>query len=334
MNIALTVVAAMLQGVGLVLQQRAAEQAPKSYFLRLRLIGSLIRRPSWLIGITTMTAGNVLAGWEIGHLPLALTEPLLTSSLLFALALAVPLSGQRLRATEIVGAVILMGGVAALSVAREVAAPSASFGSFEAWPAAAGIAVVAYLFVHAGHRRCGATRAMFTGIGAGLVFGIGDALTRQTVQIMDTHPFLTVLTSWPAYCLAATTLVGLWLMENAFNAAPLHTSLPAMTAGEPVAGILLGMVVFGDSIRIAPGMLALQAVGIAALIAGVVLVARAPVFGGLRPAPADRQLRRADVPGTTGAAAADSGDRGPDHAEPVLAVPLPPAADPGFADPV
>jgi hypothetical protein len=72
-------------------------------------------------------------------------------------------------------------------------------------------------------------------------------------------------------------------MQSAFSAAPLHASLPGITAGEPVVGILLGVIVFGDVIRISPGMIAVQAIGIAALLAGVVLVARAPVLGGIRP---------------------------------------------------
>jgi hypothetical protein len=71
-------------------------------------------------------------------------------------------------------------------------------------------------------------------------------------------------------------------MQNAFSAGPLHASLPTMAAGEPVAGIALGIVVFGDRIQVSPGMLAIEAGGIAALIIGVVLVARSSAFGGLR----------------------------------------------------
>jgi drug/metabolite transporter (DMT)-like permease len=283
MEIGIALVAAVLTGTGFVLQQHAAEQAPKAYFLRLRLIAELLHRPRWLAGVAVMGAGQLLSAWAIGHMDLSLAEPLLATSLIFALALAVPLSGQRLQATEVIGAVILSGGVAALSLARSPGTPSTSIGSFAAWPAAAGIAVVAYGFIHAGWRRSGQQRATLTATGTGLVFGISDALTRQTVQIMDTHPFLALLTSWPAYSLAATSLVGMWLMESSFNAAPLHASLPAITAAEPVAGILLGVVVFGDVIRTSPGMLVLQAVGIAALVAGVIMVARAPVLSSLRP---------------------------------------------------
>jgi drug/metabolite transporter (DMT)-like permease len=284
-KIAITLVAALLAGVGFVLQQHAAEQAPKSYFLRLRLITTLLHRPRWIIGVAVMAAGQLLSAWAIGHVALALAEPLLTSSLIFALALAVPLSGQRLRAAEVAGAVLLSGGVAALSVARTAGAPAESFGSFAAWPAAAGIAAVAGGFLLAGMCRTGQQRATMTGVAAGLVFGIADGLTRRTAEIMGAYPVTALLTGWPLYCLVMTSLVGFWLMESSFNAAPLHASLPAITAAEPVAGMLLGVVVFGDVVHLSPGMLALQAAGIAAMVGGVILVARAPALSRLsRPA--------------------------------------------------
>jgi drug/metabolite transporter (DMT)-like permease len=282
--VSITLVAAMLLGVGWVLQQYAAEQAPSSYFLRLRLIVDLLHRPRWLLGLGVMISGQLLSAWSVGHIDLTLYEPLLASSLIFALALAVPLSHQRLKPSEMIGAIILAGGVAALSLSRSTGTPSASFGSFSDWPAAAGIAVVAYCCIHAGHLRSGQARATLTGIGTGLVMGISDALTRRSVQILDAHSIPGLLTSWPPYCLLAAAVIGMWLMQNSFNAAPLHASLPGITAAEPVSGILLGVVVFGDRIDISPEMLALQAAGIAALVLGVILVARSPRLGQLRPA--------------------------------------------------
>ena len=71
-------------------------------------------------------------------------------------------------------------------------------------------------------------------------------------------------------------------MESAFNAAPLHSSLPGITAAEPVAGIVLGIVVFRDSVRVSPGDIALQICGVIALLLGVIMVARAPALARLR----------------------------------------------------
>jgi drug/metabolite transporter (DMT)-like permease len=283
LNVSVTLAAALLLGVGFVLQQHAAEQAPKAFFLQLALIKDLLRRRRWLLGLGVMIAGELVSAWSVSHLWLTLAEPLLTTSLLFALALAVPLSGQRLRATELIGALVLSGGVAALSVARTANSPARSFATPMGWLAAALIAAVAVAFVQAGRTRQGLARATFTGTAAGLVFGISDALTRQTVHVMDTQSFTALLTTWPGYSLIGASLVGLWLMESAFNAAPLHASLPAISAAEPAAGIVLGVVVFGDTVSISPGMIAVQIIGLVAMVAGVVLVARAPALSELRP---------------------------------------------------
>src|SRR5258708_19011659 len=128
-DIVIALVAAMLLGVGFVLQQHAAEQAPKAYFLRLRLITDLLTRPRWLAGLAVIVAGQLCSPWAVGHLDLSLAEPLLAPNLLFPLALAVPLSRQQLRAAEIIGAALLLGGVAALSLARTPGTPPLASGS-------------------------------------------------------------------------------------------------------------------------------------------------------------------------------------------------------------
>ncbi len=320
MDYATTLVAAVLLGVGFVLQQYAARQEPESRFLSWRILTDLLRKPRWLAGIACMVAGQLLAAWSIGHLELTLVEPLLTTYLLFALVLAVPMSKQAVRWSEVSGALILCAGVALLSLSRSTKPIGLSFGSFSHWPAAAIIAGIAFVSVQVGLRRRDHARATLTGLGAGLVFGIQDALTRQTLEILQGHPVSVLFTTWPPYCLLGAGIVGLWLMQNAFSAGPLHASLPTIAAGEPVAGIVLGIVVFGDRIQISAGPLAIEAGGIAALIVGVVAVARSSAFGGLR------KITEVITPHTTpieapaaldGTAAEKSGLRRRTHRRPV-----------------
>src|ERR1700734_1519034 len=64
MSIAITLVAALLLGFGFVLQQHAAAQAPTAHFLRLALIGDLLRNRRWLAGIAVMVAGQLLSAWS------------------------------------------------------------------------------------------------------------------------------------------------------------------------------------------------------------------------------------------------------------------------------
>ena len=278
----LTLFAALLIGTGFVLQQNVAQSEPDAQFLSLRLIIDLFHKPRWLLGIGCMVAGQGLAAWSIGNLPLAFVEPLLTTNLVFALIVAVPIAKAQLRFWEITGAVVLCAGVALLSVSRSAKPIGLSFGSFSHWPAAAAIAVIAFAAVQAGRRRPGRARAMLTGLGAGLVFGIQDALTRQTLQALHTVGFSGMLSTWAPYALVGAGATGIWLMQSAFSAGPLNVSLPAISAGEPVVGILLGVVVFGDRVQDTPGELAIYAGGLAALVAGVIMVGRSPALSQLR----------------------------------------------------
>jgi len=123
---------------------------------------------------------------------------------------------------------------------------------------------------------------MLTGAAAGLVFGIQDALTRQTLQTLSSNGVDAMFGTWAPYALVGAGAIGIWLMQSAFNAGSLPLSLPAVSAGEPLVGILLGVLVFGDRIQITPGELALQACGIVALVVGVILVGRAPALSELR----------------------------------------------------
>ncbi len=277
-------VAAVLLGAGFVLQQDAAQRVPQSDFLRLRLVADLLRQPRWLAGLGIMIAGQLLGAWVIGHMVLALSEPLLATNLLFALIIAGRVSGQPARLRELIGAVILLAGVSALSVARAVTSVQDSVGSPAYWPyVGAAIGAIAACFAIAGRRRQGELRALLTGIAAGLVLGIPDALTRVTVRRLGSvHDAAALLISWPAYSLVAGGVIALWLMQSAFSSAPLHASLPGVTAAEPVSGIVLGIVAFREKVPASPLLIAVQVAGLIALVAGVILVARSPVLASLR----------------------------------------------------
>jgi drug/metabolite transporter (DMT)-like permease len=278
----LTLLAALLIGTGFVLQQNMAQRESDARFLSLRLIIDLFHQPRWLLGIGCMIAGQILAAWSIGRLPLAFVEPLLTTNLVFALILAVPIAKASLRFWEITGALVLCSGVALLSVSRSATPIGLSFGSFSHWPAAGAIAFIAFVAVQAGRRRPGRARAMLTGAAAGLIFGIQDALTRQTLQGLSHFGFPGLFLHWAPYALVGAGALGIWLMQSAFSAGPLNVSLPAISAGEPVVGILLGVVVFGDRVQDTPGELAIYTGGLAALVIGVIMVGRSPALSHLR----------------------------------------------------
>ena len=147
-----------------------------------------------------MVAGQLLAAWSIGHAALSLVEPLLTTYLLFALILAVPLSRQPVRWSEVTGALILIVGVTLLSVSRSTKPIGLSIGSFSHWYAAAIIAGIAFVAVQVGQRTRRVSAPSDRPGGGPGVRHPGRA-TRQTLEILQGHPITALFTNWPPYCL-------------------------------------------------------------------------------------------------------------------------------------
>lgn len=221
-----------------------------------------------------MVCGQLLSAWALGHWDLSFVEPVLTTNLVVALLLAVPLSAEPVAVPELGGAVLLAAGVAVFTV----------FGTGRAvvparpdWDAAAAVGGVALVLVAAAWRRAPGPRALVLGIAAGMVFGVQDALTRRTVRLL-TGTGGHALQHWAPYALVATALVGILIMQDAFATAPLHVSLPGISAAEPVFGILLGVAVFHEPFPRAAGALAVQAVALAVIVGGVIVIARAPAL--------------------------------------------------------
>ncbi|MGH3538436.1 MAG: DMT family transporter [Pseudonocardiaceae bacterium] len=284
MTIAFGLAAAVLLGLGFVLQQRVARQAPPADSLKLRLFADLIGKPVWLAGIAAMITGQVLGALALGggDGQVSLVEPLLTTNLLFALVLARLLSAQQLAAREWGGAVLLIAGVAAFIVAAQ---PGTGIGLTDPprnWIFVGVIAVGVAVVVSFARRSSGAARAGLLAAGAGMLFGVQDGFTRAAMLALD-GGLGRLLESWLPYALLAVAVLGLLLAQSAFEAAPLRASLPAITAAEPLVGIAYGIGVFGETVRTAPVWLALEAVGLTAMITGVVLLARSPTLAPHRP---------------------------------------------------
>src|SRR5437879_7750313 len=75
-------------------------------------------------------------------------------------------------------------------------------------------------------------------------------------------------------------MVGLLLVQSAFQAGPLRLSLPALTAVEPVASSAVGVILFSEHIRSDPVALAYEALAAALVVFGIWVLGRSPTVTG------------------------------------------------------
>ncbi|MEV0849047.1 DMT family transporter [Streptomyces sp. NPDC049954] len=290
--VVLAVTAAFCLGTGFVFQQNAARHAPLNDFLSPRILLDLMRKPRWLAGLGLMVVGMVLSALALGDGEISLVEPLLATNLLFAMALSRWQTGQPLGRQGWGGLALLTGGVTAFILAGQARGGDAITDPLRRWLIIGimlGLALLLAAF--ASRSRLTAAPALLA-TGAGLLYGVQDALTRVSGEYFGSGGWGALLSTWEPYVVLVLGVSGLILVQSAFEAGPLRNSLPALSATQPLAGIVCGVGFLGDQLRMDTGALAWQAVGLAAIVLGIVLLGRHPAMpSGSSPPHARKDLR-------------------------------------------
>ncbi|MFJ2033213.1 DMT family transporter [Streptosporangium sp. NPDC087985] len=271
----ISLVSACFLGLGFVAQQHAAYREPLGEILHPSLLLHLIRSRLWLAGIGLMLTGQIFSGLALYEAEVAKVGPLLATNLLFALTAAHVIYQEHLSWVEWLGALLVSGGVALFLVFGQPHGGSSPGSGSARWLAAAFVIVVAAGLVLASLRCSLQTKAILLAGAAGMLYGLQDALTRGS--LLTLREGLHVLAgSWQPYVVPLVALIGLLLGQSAFDAAPLRISLPATTAAEPIVGIVLGIAIFAERLRVTPEALAGEVVGLIAMVAGIFILGQSP----------------------------------------------------------
>jgi hypothetical protein len=273
--------AALLLGLGYVLQQRVAATAPLADLLSFRLLLDLMRRRLWWGGIAAMVAGQLLGGLALNLASVDLVEPLLSTNLLFALGFATALSRRRVAWQEIGGAVLLsaaLGVFIAVGDPHSSNAPEPGAGTMLVTCGAVAVAVGALVAI--GRRRGLVGESVLLSVGAGILYGLQDAGTRAGLVVADHHGVTALLTNAWMYVVVGAAVLGLLLSQSAFKAARLDYSLPPIAAAEPLVGIMLGITLLGDVMSVSAPGLAVEALCLVGVLGGVTLIGRSPSLAG------------------------------------------------------
>jgi drug/metabolite transporter (DMT)-like permease len=266
--------AAACFGFGTALQHRSATEAPARHFLRPRLVAHLMTRPLWLAGSVSAGLGLALHVVALDLGTLAVVQPLLVTSLLFALPVSAGLERRWVRPTEIAWALVTVAGLALFLLTARPGPARHPVDLDEAGLVLLpflGLMVVATAASRGGGPRL---RALALGLATGTCFGVLAGLVKVVVGQLGNGGFGTVLASWPIYGLAVIGAVGLVLNMSAFQVGPLGASLAALTIVDPLVSVALGVAGFGERLSSGSVSIALEAAGLLVMSVGVAATAQ------------------------------------------------------------
>ena len=279
----LALVASCCFAVAAVIQQGAAARLESARAFEPAVLLRLIRRPAWLAGLAAVLAGFGLQAAALGLGRLVVIEPVLATSLLFALVLAARRARRRLRPGEWAAALAVVAGLAVFLTAGQPAGGQRTASAAALGLAAAAAAGLTALCVTAASRVPAARRALLLGVGGGAVAGVTDAIVKSVTVVAAGH-LLAVFTDARLYLLIVVGLLAFTIQQNGYRAAGLAAFLPAFAVTEPVTGSLLGLIIYHERLSGQPGQIALELAACAAAVWGIARLAASEMVSGAQPA--------------------------------------------------
>ncbi|MGO8771676.1 MAG: DMT family transporter [Mycobacterium sp.] len=276
--------AALMIGIGDVLQQRSAQQVTDKPVGTVALFRRLLRDRRWWAGSLVAGAGFGLQAAALGLGSVVLVQALLVTSLLFAMVISAKVNRRRITRWQAIWAVLL---AAAVTVVVTVGDPRAGTprGSVKTWTVVVLVMGPALILCVIGARMfSGSVSALLLGLVSGSLWGLFSVLTKGVVAQLD-HGIVALLRIPELYVWLVVAIAATAWEQSAFRAGPLTASLPAVSVSEPIVGSVLGIAVLGETLNTNElGFVALG-VSVAIMLAATVALAHSQAAA----APADEK---------------------------------------------
>ena len=119
----------------------------------------------------------------------------------------------------------------------------------------------------------------------GTAAAMSYAFTAALIKVVSDYAakdWVSLLTHWQTYALIVFGLTGLFLTQNAFHAGPLAASQSTLVLVDPLFSILIGIALYGDSLRTSGPWGPLEATSLLVMFVGAVFLSHSPLVTGLR----------------------------------------------------
>jgi drug/metabolite transporter (DMT)-like permease len=215
----------------------------------------------WLLGLGAQVVGVVLQAAALDRGRVSIIQPLLVTTVIWALPLGYFLTHQAIGAREVTGAAIIVVGLALFALFGDPAggvdnAPASD------WVASilviGGACAALLLFANRGSM---STRAALLGTVAGLLYGLSATLMKPVVEGLHTDGVGHVVAGWEFWVWAAAGIVGFLFQQLSLSTGRLVPSVASVSVANPVVSVMLGALVLQERLEKSPPWHAVVAVG-------------------------------------------------------------------------
>ena len=236
----------------------------------------LLTNGVWLFGLAVQGVGVALQAAALDRGRVAIIQPLLVTSIVWALPLGYWLTNQTVTYRHIVGAAIIVAGLAVFAIVGDPAdgvdnAPTSDWIS-----ALLVVAAVCIALLLIGARGDPARQAAAFGATAGALYGVSATLMKPVVEAWHANGVVDLIGGWQFWVMAGAGLVGFYLQQVSLATGKLVVSVASVSVVNPVISVLLGAFVLEERLDKTPEWHAVVATGaLAVALLGAVVIASA-----------------------------------------------------------
>ena len=258
--------------LGTVLQQRVVMDAPEAKDAGAGILFRLIQHPVWLGGIAAYGIAFGMQAADLGDGRLVVVQPILATTIVFALPLGVWLSSQRITHRDVIAAIVVTGGLALFLLLADPSGgkEDAPIGQ---WVIAGAVVIgLATALLLAGLSRVGALRAALLGTASGLLFGLVSALTKGAVEVFQDDG-LKVLANWHLYALIVVGFAGMTITQLSLQTGILPPAVATSSIFNPAVSVVLGLTLFDEQVHHSTAGRIGAVLALLAMFAGIAVLA-------------------------------------------------------------
>jgi drug/metabolite transporter (DMT)-like permease len=277
----LALAAALSNALTSVFQRMGVEDAPEESTMRLSLMAHAFKRGIWLLGFFFMVCSFLLQAFALHVGRLSVVQPILTMELLFLVFILGTYFGYKITSREWIGASAIALGLSGFLVFADPGGGN-SVPTNLGWAVVGGVATLAIVLAVVA-TRWGPRfwKAAMFGTAAAVSFAFTAALIK-VVSDYAARDWVTMLAHWQTYGLIAFGLAGLFLTQNAYHAGPLAASQSTLVLVDPLASIMIGIGLYGDSLRTSGPWGPLEALSLLVMFIGAVYLSHSPLVTGIK----------------------------------------------------
>jgi len=271
---ALALIAAFLFALAATLQQKGALNLPTISLADPMSLVRLAGEKVWLLGTIALLAGYVFQAGALDRGRLSIIQPLLVTTVVFALPLGYFLTKQHVGRREVIGAIVIIVGLGLFAYFGDPAGGNENAPNSE-WAIVIGlIAALSVILLMLGRGGNLTVTAASYGTVAGILFGLSAALTKPTLDYLH-QSVGTMLSHWECYALAVAGILGFVLQQVSLGTGRLAPSVATVSVANPIVGIAIGTILLNETLSRPAWHVVLAVIGLALALTGAVVISLA-----------------------------------------------------------